>query len=133
MRILISGATGLVGSALARALQAADWEVLALRRGPHASRAQEAGTGDIIWSPLTGDIETGRLEGLDAVIHLAGENVAAGRWTQTRHVAGQSSPPLGRNTKKPRQTANTGCTSDDVPLSLAKLASMARSNARRSA
>lgn len=87
MRILISGATGLVGSALTRALQAADWEVLALRRRPHASRAQEAGTGDIIWSPLTGDMETGRLEGLDAVIHLAGENVAAGRWTQTRRAA----------------------------------------------
>ena len=56
-----------------------------------------------------------------------------GRWTQTRHVAGQSSSPLGSYTKKPRETASAGCISVDVPLSLAELASMARSNARRSA
>lgn len=84
MRILISGATGLVGSALSRVLQAADWEVHALRRGPHPERQQ---TGDMVWSPLTGEIETDRLDGLDAVVHLAGENVAAGRWTRTRRAA----------------------------------------------
>ncbi|TDI34553.1 MAG: TIGR01777 family protein [Acidobacteria bacterium] len=84
MRILISGATGLVGSALSRVLQAADWEVHALRRWPHPERQQ---TGDMVWSPLTGEIETDRLDGLDAVVHLAGENVAAGRWTRTRRAA----------------------------------------------
>jgi hypothetical protein len=87
MRILISGATGLVGSALTRALQAAGGEILALRRKAHAPRAQKVNTEEIAWSQLTGDSETGRLEGLDAVVHLAGENVAGGRWTAARRAA----------------------------------------------
>ncbi len=87
MRILISGATGLVGSALTTALQATGTEVLALRREPHGSQGHQAGPGDIAWAPLTGEVETDRLEGLDAVVHLAGENVAAGRWTKTRRAA----------------------------------------------
>lgn len=87
MRILISGASGLVGSALARSLRANGDQVLALRREPRDSRTPADDPGDITWSPLSGEIETGRLDGLDAVVHLAGENVAAGRWTKRRRAA----------------------------------------------
>jgi len=43
--------------------------------------------GTIHWNPLTGEIDRAALEGLDAVIHLAGENVGAGRWTTQRRAA----------------------------------------------
>jgi uncharacterized protein len=71
MKVLITGATGLVGSALAAHLRSSGATVDALRR-PHD------------WNPETGYIDCGRLEGVDAVIHLAGENIAAGRWTELR-------------------------------------------------
>jgi len=42
------------------------------------------GPDDVTWDPAGGAIDAGRLSGVDAVIHLAGENVAAGRWTPAR-------------------------------------------------
>lgn len=49
-----------------------------VRREPRANSAE------IFWNPDTGDLEPARIEGLDAVVHLAGENIAAGRWTKDR-------------------------------------------------
>lgn len=81
MRILITGSTGLVGSALHPPLTAAGHDVIRLVRRPVAS-------GDeISWDPAAGQIDRGRLEGLGAVVHLAGENVAGRRWTARQKAA----------------------------------------------
>ena len=85
MRIAITGASGLIGKALAPALEADRHEVLRLVR-------REATTkGEIRWDPASGSIDARALEGLDAVVHLAGENIAAGRWTEARKARLRSS------------------------------------------
>ncbi len=75
MKILITGSTGLIGTKLSSFLVEKKDHVM------HMVRTAPAGTGDIHWDPSAGVIDTGALEGLDAVIHLAGENIAGGRWT----------------------------------------------------
>jgi len=74
MRVLIAGASGLVGSALIPALEAEGADVTRLVRS-------SAGAGEIEWHPNNDQIDATQLEGFDAVINLAGENIAAGRWT----------------------------------------------------
>jgi hypothetical protein len=73
MKIAITGSTGLVGSALVPFLTTG---------GHHVTRIVRTSTteGDAIWNPDTGQMDADRLEGLDAVVHLAGENIAARRW-----------------------------------------------------
>jgi uncharacterized protein (TIGR01777 family) len=73
MRIAISGASGFLGSRLATALRKQQHEVLALVRHP-------PGGGEVGWDPELGSIEAEKLRGVDAVINLAGENIAT-RWT----------------------------------------------------
>jgi uncharacterized protein (TIGR01777 family) len=79
MRILVSGSTGLVGSFLVPSLAARNHQVVRLVRRPAVPGAGQAG-----WDPDTGKLYAGSLEGFDAVVHLAGENIAAGRWTGRR-------------------------------------------------
>ncbi len=75
MRLLISGASGLVGTALTKSLEADGHEVIALvRKGPTGPKA-------FLWDPARGEVDPRAFEGVDAVVHLAGESVAAGRWT----------------------------------------------------
>lgn len=69
-RILVTGATGLIGQALCPLLKAKGYEVRSLSRS----------SGDYRWDPATGKIDSGALDGIRAVIHLAGESVAQ-RWT----------------------------------------------------
>jgi uncharacterized protein len=76
MDVLISGATGLIGSALIPELEAKGHTVRRLTRHPR----QE---GDIRWDLDAGTIE-GDLSGADAVVHLAGESIAGGRWTEEK-------------------------------------------------
>jgi uncharacterized protein (TIGR01777 family) len=76
LRIAMTGASGLVGRGLAAFLSSGGHTVLPLVR-----RAAQA--GEIAWSPDT-PIDPAALEAIDAVIHLAGENIAAGRWTAAR-------------------------------------------------
>lgn len=78
MRIAISGGTGLIGTALARALRARGDEALILTRG------DARGPDTIKWSIRKGVSELRRLEGLDAVVHLAGEPLATRPWTPAR-------------------------------------------------
>ena len=78
LRIAITGASGLIGSQLAAFLTAGGHEVLRFARG------RTARAGEIAWNPASGRIDHEALEGLDAVIHLAGENIAGGRWTAER-------------------------------------------------
>ncbi len=78
MRVLITGGTGLIGQGVKRQLRAESNEVLILSRKP-------AVKGEAIqWDPDTGKIDRSSLEGFDAIVHLAGENIGAGRWTAAR-------------------------------------------------
>lgn len=76
MRIGVTGATGLVGSALLPALAGAGHEAVGLRRGSGDA------AGPPSWDPATGRVAAGGP--LDAVVHLAGENIAGGRWNAAR-------------------------------------------------
>jgi uncharacterized protein len=73
--VAISGASGLIGSALTESLRADGHRVLRLTRG--------GPTGDdtIGWDPEAGRIDAPALEGIDAVVHLAGEGIGEHRWT----------------------------------------------------
>jgi uncharacterized protein (TIGR01777 family) len=79
MRVLVSGATGLVGGAVSEVLSSSGAEVLRLVRRRPTDAARE-----IMWNPAEGVEDAGKLEGLDAVIHLAGEPIAEGRWTEEK-------------------------------------------------
>jgi uncharacterized protein (TIGR01777 family) len=78
MKIVVSGSTGLIGSALTASLQSRDHQVVPLVR-----RRPSAGERAVAWDPEAGTIDRAGLEGTDAVIHLAGENVF-GRWSPAK-------------------------------------------------
>lgn len=75
MDVAISGASGLLGSALAASLQADGHRVLRFVRGG------VTGDTEIGWDPDAGRIDAPALEGIDAVVHLAGESIGGRRWT----------------------------------------------------
>lgn len=75
MRVIISGASGLIGSALSRSLRAGGHDVAHLVRRP--TRASD----EIFWNPDTGELAADALVGYDAVVHLAGAGVGDRRWT----------------------------------------------------
>lgn len=76
MKVLVTGSTGLIGSALVPFLESKGHQVLRLTR----VRTPE-NNKSILWNPDTLEIERERCEGMDAVVHLAGENISKGRWT----------------------------------------------------
>jgi uncharacterized protein len=79
MKILITGATGLIGRAICRRLADEAHQLVVLSRRPDS--AEMEGARVFRWEPALGPPESGVWEGVDAVIHLAGESVAALRWT----------------------------------------------------
>ena len=79
MKVLISGSTGLIGSALIPVLTEAGHDVVRLVRSTPKPDGSE-----VHWDPESERIDTAGLEGMDAVVHLAGENIGAGRWTRDR-------------------------------------------------
>ncbi len=76
MYIAVTGASGLVGSALVPFLTTGGHRVVRVVRS-----APKPGDDAVQWEPQAGQLDPASLEGLDAVVHLAGENIAAGRWT----------------------------------------------------
>ncbi len=76
-RIAITGATGLIGRALQDSLVADGHRIVRVVRDPRA-----ATPGDVVWDPEGGSIDAAGLEGVDAVVHLAGEPIGASRWTE---------------------------------------------------
>lgn len=83
MKIIVTGATGLIGSALVPALIADGHSVTCLVRG-NKSVLSHPGTTSARWNPETGEIDANALESHDAAVHLAGESIAEGRWTDEK-------------------------------------------------
>jgi uncharacterized protein (TIGR01777 family) len=79
-RIVISGASGLVGRSLAAFLASGGHLVSRLVR----DGARARGEGEIVWNPASEEFDPTALEGIDAMIHLAGENISEGRWNAER-------------------------------------------------
>lgn len=82
MKILVSGSHGLVGKALIQSLTTDGHEVLRLVR-----RARAFGAPEVEWHPNQGQLDAQHLEGVDVVVHLAGESIASGRWTESKKRA----------------------------------------------
>jgi uncharacterized protein (TIGR01777 family) len=78
MKIAVTGASGLIGSELIAVLAAKGHAVVCLVRRPAVAPDESA------WDPLAGGVDAGLLATCDAIIHLAGANVADGRWTARR-------------------------------------------------
>jgi uncharacterized protein (TIGR01777 family) len=81
MKILISGSHGLVGKALIRSLTTDGHDIVRLVRN------KPTGAAEIEWNPNEGRIDAAALEGLDVVVHLAGESIASGRWSDEKKRA----------------------------------------------
>lgn len=79
LRILISGASGILGSALKPLLTTGGHEVWTLVR-----RKADPQANEIYWDPQQGIIDTASLPALDGVIHLAGDNIGVGRWSKEK-------------------------------------------------
>lgn len=77
----MSGAGGLIGTALSRELETAGHRVVRLVRRP------PAGPDEFAWDPAAGTLDPRSIESVDAVIHLAGEPIADHRWTEQRKRA----------------------------------------------
>jgi len=105
MKLLVSGSHGLVGKALSKSLTKDGHEIINLVR-----RDRVYGKPEIEWHPNKGVLDPAQIEGFDAVVHLAGESIASGRWTDEKKrriresrvqgttllsetLAGLSSPP----------------------------------------
>jgi uncharacterized protein (TIGR01777 family) len=77
LHVAITGASGLIGTMLRKSLTEAGHRVTALVRRP-------PGPGEIRWDPAGSGLDPESLRGVDAVVHLAGENIGEGRWTEDR-------------------------------------------------
>jgi uncharacterized protein (TIGR01777 family) len=104
MKILITGSHGLVGKALISELSKDQHEIVSLVRHNSGSKSE------IEWHPNQGAIDSDSVSGFDIVVHLAGESIASGRWTDEKkrkiresRVMGTTllSQSLARSTKPP--------------------------------
>ena len=81
MKILVSGSHGLVGKAFISSLTADGHEIVRLVRN------KPSGAGEVEWRPNQDKLDASNLESLDAVVHLAGESIASGRWSEEKKRA----------------------------------------------
>lgn len=84
MKVLVSGSTGLVGGQLVTFLLNLGHEVVRLKRGE-------------VWDPSRNYVDIDEFEGCDAVVHLAGESIASGRWTEKKKELIRTSRVNGTN------------------------------------
>lgn len=89
MKILITGGSGLIGKALQASFREKGHEMLL------ASRGEPKHENEVQWSVEDGFADATRLEGIDAVVHLAGESVSGLRWTDDKKKAIRDSRVLG--------------------------------------
>src|SRR5918998_681444 len=82
MKIIVTGSTGLVGTALVRSLLAEGHQVTRMVRGG-SQTFRAPGTSAVSWDPEKGTVNAAELEGHDAAVHLAGEPIV-GRWTDEK-------------------------------------------------
>jgi uncharacterized protein (TIGR01777 family) len=89
MKILITGASGLIGQALTKQLNASGHTtVAAVRREPRRN-------DEVQWNPATGEISPSAFDGVDAVVHLAGAGIGDKRWTDSYKMEILQSRTLG--------------------------------------
>jgi uncharacterized protein len=93
MRVTVTGASGLIGSALVAELREQGAEVTVLSRDPSRARAS-LGVEAVGWDPLAEPAPQAALSGADAIVHLAGENIAQ-RWSAQAKRAIRESRVLG--------------------------------------
>jgi uncharacterized protein (TIGR01777 family) len=86
MKILISGASGLVGQALAKSLLA-DGHTIARLVRPETAASEM----DVRWDPMAASVDVPAMEGIDAVVNLNGASIGDGRWTPERKAILRSS------------------------------------------
>ena len=90
MNVLVTGSSGFIGSALSARLQAEGHAVVRLVR-----REPAPGSGEARWDPESGYVDAGALEGIDGVVHLAGENIANRRWNEEQKARIRNSRTRG--------------------------------------
>ncbi|MFJ4679501.1 TIGR01777 family oxidoreductase [Kitasatospora sp. NPDC088783] len=98
MRIAVTGSTGLIGSALVDSLLTDGHEVLRLVRRRSRTGPQPDGTVGVGWNPQLMQIDRPALEGVEAVVHLAGAGVGDRRWTDSYRREIRDSRVLGTET-----------------------------------
>ena len=79
MRVAVTGSTGLIGRALVERLASGGHQAVPVVRA--AGSGKPTGTSAVAWDPSQGEIDSAGMEGIDAVVHLAGEPIAARRWS----------------------------------------------------
>src|SRR5262245_62652189 len=77
MEVFVTGATGVLGRHLVPCLRQRGYGVRRVTRRP-------VQPGDLVWQPERGELDPAALEAADVVVHLAGEDIAAGRWTTAK-------------------------------------------------
>lgn len=107
MKVAITGSTGLVGRKIASGLKADGHQVVKLVRG------EPKGTDEFSWDPDSEKIDAKAFEGVDAVIHLAGENIATKRWSSEQKMKIKQSRIKGT-----KLIADTLATLDNPPRTL---------------
>jgi len=89
---VVSGASGLIGSALRAVLSTGGHRSVPLVRNSRAPSEAAEGIG---WDPRTGSIDAERLEGVDTIVHLAGESIASRRWSAEQRASIRDSRVTG--------------------------------------
>ena len=91
-RVAVTGATGLIGTALVAQLKSDGYQVQKLVRRPVRT------ADEVFWDPIKGEIDTNSIEGVDAVFHLAGASVGGKRWSAAYRSEILNSRLLGTTT-----------------------------------